>query len=91
VSPTSGRSILKSVKRSGPQNSAQFAKEFDWSSTQGTAYTSPNFALPQRDTAGDFLVLDVDHDGRDELLYSLPELSSAGLMYSTLDAEVPRV
>jgi RHS repeat-associated protein len=88
-SPYSGRSRLVSVKRRGSLGSAQLAREFDWESTQGGAYESPNFALPQGDTAGDYLVLDVDHDGRDELLYSLPVPFMPAVMYSTPGAGPP--
>ena len=90
-SPASGRSILGSVKRTGPAGSALFAKEFDWDSTKGGVYNSQNFSLPQSDTAGDFLVLDVEHDGRDELLFSPPAPGSPALLHSTVGTGNPLV
>lgn len=89
ASITSGRSLLTSVKRTGPQGSAQLAKEFTWQQAQGGVYTQPNFTLPQGDTAGNYVVIDVDHDGRDELLYSPPGLFSPHLLYSTVGSAQP--
>jgi RHS repeat-associated protein len=89
LSEASGRSLLASVKRTGTQGSAQYAKQFDWLTTKGGVYAQPNYALPQRDTAGDYVVLDVDHDGRDELLYSPPGPFSPHFLYSTAGAGQP--
>jgi RHS repeat-associated protein len=89
LSAGSARSLLTSVKRIGTQGSAQFAKQFDWQSTKGGAYNSRNYTLPQGDTAANFVVLDVDHDGRDELLYSPQGAFSPHVLYSTVGAGAP--
>ncbi len=89
LSAGSSRSLLTSVKRTGLQGSAQFAKEFDWQSTKGGVYNSPNFALPQGDIAGDFAVVDVEHDGRDELVYSPQGAFSPHVLYSSVGAGSP--
>ena len=89
LSTGSGRSLLTSVKRTGTSGSAQFAKEFEWRQDKGGVYEKPNAALPQEDTAGNFLVLDVDHDGRDELLYSPPAPFSPHVLFSTVGAGLP--
>ncbi len=83
----SGRSILASVVRTGALGGTSFAKEFAWQQTKGGTYTKTAttigpFGMP---TAVDIasvsaLAVDVDNDGKDELLVNdgLPSLLFTG-------------
>ncbi len=83
----SGRSILASVVRTGALGGTSFAKEFAWQQTKGGTYTKiattiGPFGMP---TAVDIasvtgLAVDVDNDGKDELLVNdgLPSLLFTG-------------
>jgi RHS repeat-associated protein len=83
----SGSSILTSVVRTGALGGTSFAKKFAWQQTKGGTYTKVvtaigPFGLPSAvDIATtSALVLDVDNDGKDELLVNdgLPSLLSTG-------------
>ena len=82
----SGRSILASVVRSGALGGKTFAKQFAWQQTKGGTYTKVAtaigpFEMPNAIAGSSVLALDVDNDGKDELLVggvALPLLMSTG-------------
>ena len=83
----SGRSILASVVRTGALGGTSFAKEFAWQQTKGGTYTKiattiGPFGMPHAvDIASvSALAVDVDNDGKDELLVNdgLPSLLFTG-------------
>jgi YD repeat-containing protein len=67
-STTSGRSLLNSVTQTGALGGKKFAKIFDWTSTQGGNYDNNNLLFPTVDPAQGAIALDVDNDGRDEMI-----------------------
>ena len=74
-SATSSRSLLSSVTQTGALGGKKFAKNFDWTSSQGGSYDDNNLAFPNIDPAHGVIALDVDNDGRDEMIVeSLPGL-----------------
>ncbi len=94
TSATSGRTLLKSVKRSGAQGSENYAKLFTWTETKGgfddqqTLFVSrpapPEIAYG--DPTETMVAVDVDNDGKDELLVRPPPLPGIPLpptLYST--------
>ena len=82
----SGRSILASVVRTGAIGGTSFAKKFAWQQTKGGTYTKVAaaigpFEMPNAIASSSVLALDVDNDGKDELLVAggaLPFLLSTG-------------
>jgi len=82
----SGRSLLRSVKRAGALGGASYAKEFSWEQTKGGTYpNATGTALPPfGDPDLEVTPLDVDNDGKDELLVAMPAGSiPTPLLYST--------
>jgi RHS repeat-associated protein len=70
----SGRSLLRSVTRVGALGGTIYAKEFSWEQTKGGTFTNatgaalPSFGDPDLEITS----LDVDNDGKDELLVAMP-------------------
>ena len=89
-SSTSGRSILTSVKRTGGLGGESFSKEFAWQHTKGGAYTVANTIGPFDDPSEAVMAIDVDNNGKDELLVGSTSsiLPSTPTLYST-DATGP--
>lgn len=84
-STTSGRSLLGSVKRTGALGGQSYAKEFSWDQTKGGVFASgSSFGSFGGDPNFELTSIDVDNDGKDELLVAMP---SAGfftpLLFST--------
>ena len=70
----SGRSLLSSITRLGALGGTSYAKEFSWEQTKGGIYTeATGAALPLfGDPDQEVTALDVDNDGKDELLVAMP-------------------
>ena len=91
TSSASGRSILSSVVRTGALGGTSFAKEFAWQQTKGGAYTPiatafnsfsfPAHLDPTNKHADTVVALDVDNDGKDELIVK-PEFGTPKLIYT---------
>jgi hypothetical protein len=70
----SGRSLLRSITRVGALGGTSYAKEFSWEQTKGGTFTDatgtalPSFGDPDQEVTA----LDVDNDGKDELLVAMP-------------------
>jgi RHS repeat-associated protein len=78
-SATSGRSTLTSVKRTGALGGESFAREFTWQHSKGGTYTLANAIGPFDDPNQAVMAVDVDNNGKDELLVA----SSSTLVAST--------
>ncbi len=78
----SGRSLLTSVRRCGPEGGCLLSKTFHWQSSAGISFhTIPIEGLPPDGDSP--LTLDVDGDGKDEIL------SSRGYLRFTTDQALP--
>ncbi len=90
-SSASGRSILSSLVRTGALGGTSFAKEFTWQQTKGgtftptaTAFNSINYPAyldPTNKHADTAVAVDVDNDGKDELIVK-PEFGTPKLIYT---------
>jgi RHS repeat-associated protein len=78
-SATSGRSTLTSVKRTGALGGESFARTFAWQSSKGGTYTVANTIGPFDDPNQAVMAVDVDNNGKDELLIA----STSSLVAST--------
>lgn len=70
----SERSLLRTVTRIGAMGGRTYAKEFSWEQTKGGTYADAtgNTIGPFGDPSSVLTALDVDNDGKDELLGAMP-------------------
>jgi RHS repeat-associated protein len=87
TSPGSGASILTKVQRCGALGGCLPAKRFGWASSAGPAYE----ALAETHSAmtGAPLVLDLDGDGRDDVLYAGLTEEAGVFVLTTADPKKP--
>ncbi len=77
------------MKRSGALGGQSYAKEFSWDQTKGGVFTDAGSLGPFGDPALEMTSIDVDNDGKDELLLAMPVAGiTTPLLFST-DASGP--
>ncbi|MFS8067176.1 MAG: hypothetical protein ACMG6S_12465, partial [Byssovorax sp.] len=69
------------MKRTGALGGQSYAKEFTWDQTKGGVFTSGSPLGPFGDPSFETTSIDVDNDGKDELLVAMP---SAGVVTPVL-------
>lgn len=80
----SGRSLLTSVKRTGALGGESYAKEFSWDQTKGGVFTNEGSLGSLGDPNFEMTSIDVDNDGKDELLVAMPMVGViTPLLFST--------
>ena len=80
----SGRSLLASVKRTGFLSGQSYAKKFSWDQTKGGVFTNGSSLGAFGDPNFEMTSIDVDNNGKDELLVAMPVAGTiTPLLFST--------
>ncbi len=85
----SGRSLLASVKRTGSLGGQSYAKKFSWEETKGGVFTNGSSLGAFGDPNFEMTSIDVDNNGKDELLVAMPVPASSHRCSSRRTALVP--